>query len=212
MDRPLFEKADIRWQWVYNTSSEVIPPYAAMEIVDRKTEGGRLIYNVRKPTTDTSRQILFNNLSEIPAADYGLGTYDLPYLVASSTNNSTVELLEVKAGSWKLGEGSQFEVQGDFVESEGEYFAWIKEIRNDPGFVMMRGRLVGAMATTDGTKSIDSLVLLQGVDPRTDISSTSETITGYNVHDWEGDDNAWVVVVWNKTEEHWDMLQVTCPA
>jgi len=77
----------------------------------------------------------------------------------------------------------------------------------------IKGLLVTAMETTDSTHTIDNIEVLEGADPRTDTSSTSEAITISNAdHSWSGDDNATARAEWNPAQSRWEFYQVTCPA
>ncbi len=53
--------------FVKNTESEVIPPYACLEITGTEEVGGRTAITVRKPTTTTG-EYLFNSQYSIPVA------------------------------------------------------------------------------------------------------------------------------------------------
>lgn len=67
------------------------------------------------------------------------------------------------------------------------------------------GLLQGALASGDASKTVDNLEPLGGPGGLT-------SVTAYNVHGWEGDDNAECRVEWNTTTGHWELYQVTCPA
>lgn len=79
------------------------------------------------------------------------------------------------------------------------------------GYDRIKGQLVGAMATTDTTWTIDNIEVLSGADPRTDSTSTSEAITISNSdHSMEGDDNGIGRAEWNPAQNRWEFYQVTC--
>ncbi len=69
--------------------------------------------------------------------------------------------------------------------------------------------LKGAMATSDTTKTVDNVAPICGASP---VANSSEELTVYNTHAWEGDDNALGRIEWNRTTGHWEFYQVTCPA
>jgi hypothetical protein len=67
------------------------------------------------------------------------------------------------------------------------------------------GLLQGALDSGDGSITVDGLAAIRGVTP-------GSSVTAYNVHGWDGDDNAPCRIEWNKTTEHWELYQVTCPS
>jgi len=82
----------------------------------------------------------------------------------------------------------------------------------DRGYDRITGLTTAAVATSDDTFTIDNVAVVKGADPREDTESSSETVTVYNTHAWEADDNAKVRAEWNETTEHWEAYQVTCPS
>lgn len=80
------------------------------------------------------------------------------------------------------------------------------------GFDRITGLTTAAVETSDSTFTIDNVAVVKGADPREDTKSSSETVTVYNTHAWEADDNAKVRAEWNETTEHWEAYQVTCPS
>jgi len=91
------------WVEVYNGTSEVIPPYAVMEV--SSVSSG--IYTVVKPTGNNPKITLVNGGTAIAPGDYGTGTYDSPTYVLYDTADSTPTLSTSTewgpvSGSWKL--------------------------------------------------------------------------------------------------------------
>ena len=77
----------------------------------------------------------------------------------------------------------------------------------------VKGLLVGAMATTDTTHTIDNVTRTKGPSPLVDPSSTTETLTVQNTdHDWKGDDNAVAQAEYNEVDGLWYLSMVSCPA
>lgn len=75
----------------------------------------------------------------------------------------------------------------------------------------IKGQLVGAMDTTDGTWTIDQIEVLFGADPRDDPSDADEEVTVYNTdHTMEGDDNGIARAEWNPVQKRWELYQLTC--
>jgi len=73
----------------------------------------------------------------------------------------------------------------------------------------LRGKLIGSLGSTDATATVDNLIPLDGHYP---IDSPSTSVTAQNIHAWEADSGADVVVQWNDFDSQWEMVQVTCPA
>ena len=67
------------------------------------------------------------------------------------------------------------------------------------------GQMQGALATSDSTKTVDNLVPIDGL-------GGLSSVTAYNRHGWESDDNAVVRIEWNQNQSRWEIYQVTCPA
>lgn len=76
--------------------------------------------------------------------------------------------------------------------------------------------LAGAMLTIDATRTVDHVLPISGSSPLDDPTSTSETITAYNIHDWEANDAAIARIEWNRSANsyagQWEFYQVDCPA
>jgi|GEM_PF-6052658 len=71
---------------------------------------------------------------------------------------------------------------------------------------MIRGTLSADLDTTDTSITISNPTSMDGGQVPTG------TLTGYNVFDWEGDSGGVVILVWNETTDHYEMVQVECPA
>ncbi len=81
-----------------------------------------------------------------------------------------------------------------------------------PGYDRCTCLLKGALDSGDSTTTVDNVKIIRGTSPLSDPTSTSEELTVYNTHSWDGDDNALARIEWNVTEERWEFYQVTCPA
>jgi len=71
----------------------------------------------------------------------------------------------------------------------------------------LKGALSGG-----ATATVDNVLVIHGTSPLADPTDTTEELTVYNTHAWDGDDNALCRIEWNRTTEHWEFYQVTCPA
>jgi hypothetical protein len=70
----------------------------------------------------------------------------------------------------------------------------------------LRGTLSGAMVVGGGSKAITSPVSCDGGQV------PSGTVTGYNVFGWEGDSGGECWALWNEATDHYEYVQVKCPA
>jgi hypothetical protein len=188
-----------------NNSSQEIPPYAVLQIVDAELDRNRTLLSVVKPTS-TGKLFIFNGPRTIPVDGRGIGYREGRAL--ATVTSSPLELWSPEPDEWSLvSGGSHFSLAGELDEETG-YF-----LLAGSGFDRIKGTLVGAMETTDATHTIDNIEVLSGTDPRTDSTSASEAITVSNAdHSWEGDDNAVGRAEWNPVQERWEFYQVTCPA
>jgi hypothetical protein len=66
----------------------------------------------------------------------------------------------------------------------------------------------GGMASSDTTVNVDNLIALDGHYP---IADASTVVIAANIHAWEADDNAKVILWWNDADEQWEIVNVTCP-
>jgi len=69
-----------RWLPVLNTESNIIPAHGAMELagITYDADNGRIVYQVKRPTSDDMTGVLFNSWEPIAASGYGAGTMDFP--------------------------------------------------------------------------------------------------------------------------------------
>jgi hypothetical protein len=102
---------------VVNTSGELIPAFAAMELaLGFDTDGRR---KVRKSTTDDSLDILFNGVMPIQIGEAGVGyepwgSVTAGYDVADPTPPAPGDIRGTRAGQWLLQAGRKgFRVSGD---------------------------------------------------------------------------------------------------
>lgn len=114
-----------------------------------------------------------------------------------------------------------FYLTGDQVSRLGEMLRWYETMRHVfPGQVSgtqtrmqpdrrCKGLLKGAMDSTDATATVDNVSPIMGPNPTT---STTSTVTVYNAHDWDADDNAKCRFEYIRSSSRWDLYQVNCPA
>jgi hypothetical protein len=67
--------------------------------------------------------------------------------------------------------------------------------------------LKGALASGSTSATVDNVSSIAGVSPTT--SSTSE-LTVANTHNWDATDNALARAEFHRTNERWELYQVTC--
>lgn len=105
--------------FVSNTSGEVIPAYACMEITGTVTVGARTALTVRKPTMITSEYV-FNSQFSIGIGEYGWAyRYGVVVMLGNGTSPTAanVEYTPV-VSSWTIAEGSgPFVVFGTDVDA-----------------------------------------------------------------------------------------------
>ena len=86
-------------------------------------------------------------------------------------------------------------------------------VGSDTGkFDRCRCLLAGAMASGDGTRTVDNVKPVTGASPLNDPTSTSETITVTNWFSHAGDDDGEALIEYDRTENEWHFYQVKCPA
>lgn len=87
---------------------------------------------------------------------------------------------------------------------------WAVVSLSKPGGVnIIHGQAVGAVS--GGTFDIDNIELKNGVDPRSDTSSTTETVEVENPFGWDIDDNG-LVRAEQADDGTWIAVQAQCPA
>jgi hypothetical protein len=72
-----------------------------------------------------------------------------------------------------------------------------------------KGFLQGAMTSTNATHTVYGVVRITGASPT---ASSSEEVTVWNPHGWDGDDDAVCRAEWVAGSSHWEFYQVSCPA
>ena len=95
-----------------------------------------------------------------------------------------------------------------YCQESGEW----EIIRLQPAALLITGLLTAALETTDSTFTIDGVTVMNPTGGLITDQDPAGNITVYNVHDWEGDNNGRVDAAWNETTEHWEAIQVDCPA
>ena len=78
-----------------------------------------------------------------------------------------------------------------------------------PHSITITGYATAAVATTDSTFEIDGVTAAVGPTP---VEDTADTITVYNVHSWETDNNGYCEAMWHGENGRWEATQVDCPA
>ncbi len=85
-----------------------------------------------------------------------------------------------------------------------------------PHALMIRGKLTATLVTTDTTFTIDEDIGGVGIMQPTGGLITDQdpagNITVYNIFSWAGDNNGACIAAWNENTDHWEALQVECPA
>ncbi|MFZ5829144.1 MAG: hypothetical protein ACOY3P_03615 [Planctomycetota bacterium] len=75
---------------------------------------------------------------------------------------------------------------------------------------LLLGTLAGAMATTDGTRTVDNLKSIDG--GLLPVGSSGDTLTVYNWAAGEGDNDTNFWIGWNQANERWEFIQGPCAA
>ena len=172
------------------------------------SNGARGFYTM---ATDGSKQIVSiqrqaKRCSAILAADAGPGaTVNVDNVVPLDGGQSPVSESSTTLSCTMPPAGRALDNAVCVIEWDETTDAWkIRPVHEQAR--MLRGTLSGAMATSDGSKSITSPVAMDGGQV------PSGTVTGYNVFDWEGDYGGEIVAAWNETTDHYEFIQVECPA
>lgn len=105
---------------------------------------------------------------------------------------------------------------GDFLEEgtivpvmfdNGRF--WI--LQREEGFDRCTADLKGAISGT-GEKTVDNVVVIRGVSPLSDPSSTTEELSVWNDDiEFSGDDDGECRIEYNHTENRWEFYTVKCP-
>lgn len=130
-----------RWITVYNTSGEIIPAYAAVEVVSVE-DGG--VLRVRKPSADSLAHALITGSQVTGIGDYGVATNQFGAWAAYDTvegEPTTGDYLGTVANSWKL----ELAKRG--------FLAWGGATTNEAGLVQVQRELNCAGVTGSGSGS-----------------------------------------------------------
>lgn len=156
------EISEIRWLPCLNSSGEVIPAYAVMQIASVGTQNdGTVLYTVIKPDTDHALHVLFNGPTPLAVGGYGVATCDFPAVALYDTTLSAGsppdpgESWGVQDGSWYLQYGYRGFVGIGFLDglnsigSSGRGGVFIREPTTNFSGVKTYG--TGTLVPTGGT-------------------------------------------------------------
>ena len=117
-----------RWLPVLNTESNIIPAHGAMELagITYDADNGRIVYNVKRPSADNVRNLLFNSWEPIASGGYGAGTMDFP-LVAAYTGTAPT-----------AGQAIGSTLDSYLLTACNEGYTSIADITNKAGFVVIK--------------------------------------------------------------------------
>lgn len=193
-----------------NASGQTVPSFGVLQITGSSVVGvGREILTATRPDGTAGAVYAVNGSVPVTAGQKGRCTLDFPTKAAYDTGDGTPAIGQFwgpKSGQFTLAQGRPyFLISG--TPASGRVF-----VERHSCAWMIRGTLVGAMTSGDATWTIDNISVVSGGDPRATVGSSSEAKTVYNLHEWDGDDDAIAVAVWNDTESRWELIQVTCPA
>jgi len=122
------------------------------------------------------------------------------YEFADVKDDDATQLQSAKVGSGRI-----------LYRESGTGTKWaVVRLSNAPATdaLVIRGQLTGDLATTDSTFEIDGVVVMQPVGG----TIAEGNVTIYNVFNWEGDEDGECMAIWNQDNEHWEAVQVECPA
>lgn len=116
----------------------------------------------------------------------------------------TYNVRDTTFGKWNVGEGDWV-----FCRPIGSnnYTVWEIVATASSAYDRCTALAYGAISGSTGT--VDNVAPIRGANPT---EETTDTMLVYNPHSYEVDDNAMVRIEWNKTTEHWEIYQATCPA
>ena len=101
--------------------------------------------------------------------------------------------------------GTRFAAGYNFQSSRWEMILGLK-------FDRCNALLKGALASGNGTTTVDNVVATRGVSPLDDPTDMAEELTVDNFFAWDGDDNARCKIEYNEDDDTWELYQVKCPA
>lgn len=193
-----------------NASGQTVPSFGVIQITGSTVVGvGREILTATRPDGTAGAVYAINGSVPVTSGQKGRCTFDFPAKAAYNTGDGTPAIGQFwgpKSGQFTLAQGyPYFKISG--TPASGKVF-----VAHHPCAWMIRGTLVGAMAFDDATWTIDGVSITSGGDPRSTVGSSSEAITVYNIHEWDGDDDAIADAVWSDEHSRWELIQVTCPA
>ena len=206
-----------RWIEFRNDSGEEIPAFGVLKITGSVTIArGRYGLTAIKPSSATVNVFALNGRKAVPAgganASYGMCTLDWPAFAAYDTNDGTPGIGTVwgpKANQFTMAKGKPgFVIAG----TAGSSAVWVISDPAKSEFIRIKGQVVGAIAGTS-TFTIDNIGVMQGADPRTDPTSSSETVTVQNRLSEHCDDNAYCEAVYDRSTDQWvsNHLDSICP-
>lgn len=189
---------------IFNSSGEAIPPFGVMQCDEAELDREASIVAVVKPTA-SGNLFLFNGPREIAIDGYGFGYREGRAMFTASS--VLPDLWSPEPDEWFLTNGgAHFRLVGS-LDAETNYFLLV-----GAEYDRIEGLTTGAVAG-GSTFTIDNIAVRRGVDPRTDKSSTSETVTVYNRFSEHANSSAICFAEWNASQQRWEnyFLQSICP-
>lgn len=142
---------------------------------------------------------------------------DTTATVSANTASFTIDTVELLQGDMPALSGGELTIQNvakiPLANGATAEFRWNEEDQQWETEPIVSHEVLGlaTAAVTGGSFTIDNIELVCGSDPRSDPSSSSETLSVANPFGWDIDDNGQVLAV-KKANGTWIATQAECPA
>lgn len=198
-----------RWVEIYNSGSTEIPAFGAVEIMGEEEpesgseltpSAGRTVLQVRRPTCDSVKKVIFNGQTPLGVSKYGWGTMDMPaWALCETTANG--KKVGTEKDSYELKEEkSGFIVLGGSFEGATRVSVPLSDVA-----------LYDAVLDEDlcgGSAPISQLSKIGSCCDLNDVTGTHEGMNTYNLRGCSGDAVLVLKVCGTDDEDEYRIIQV----
>lgn len=193
-------------QWVPFTATVAVAAHAVMESTGVALVNGHPVIQCRQYQAGDPRKTLWvNGPQDVAANGYGSCTQavGIPVYVKASGAIAAGDICGPTHSTWTL--TADYPGFRAIAAAASDLVLAVQVAEN----TRCRGLLTANMATTDSTITVDNVRALCGLQP---VVNTADTLTVYNIMEWEGDDDGVCLFEWHAGTDQWEFYQVKCPA
>ena len=182
-----------------------VPAFGVFQSNGTTVNQGRVFISGKQYVAgDPKKTIWVNGPMAVKSGHIGYCHDGLGYAAACLGSGNVGQHVGPSEGSWAVSSG-----QPGFVIIGPGAISGTVMVKREPGPTICKGLATAAVATANGTFTVDNVVAMSGLVP---VASSGATLTIQNTFSGETDDNGKVVFIYNAADGNWEWLQMQCPA